>query len=796
MLNPIFLIVMKVYICNQFRQLLSIIIPIFGLACSAQIRGTVIDDTDIPVEGAAVVALQLPDSTYVGGALSDQDGKFLIENTSRLADIILRAEAIGYGKTTIHASLTDTNKIILPHSGIALKEVVVNAPKLTVLPGRFTFYPGDIIKDANDAMEVMKFVPMVRVSSGGISLLGTAPKILVNGKESIMGPSGVINMLKLSDAARVKRVEIIVQPGVARQGEGPIINLILAPRIGSMGTADLTLTYSDALSPRIQAWYGGEWEKWQFSCDVALLEAKHKNSGESTYTEFDTSLPETVDRQPSMTKYSTNRTESTIYSVSATVGASVDLGHDNSLGGSLFLSSDYSKDERHSLITIMPDASDLNTSSLSKRPFNPVWMIGRMNYDHKLDSLGSTLRASLFYQGSFKHNETSYTPLASMQGEKSATDINSIQLKGNWNKHLNDRASIDVGADAFYDNVKRQLHKSSDGSLSGELTLDDNLRQTQAQFDLFAGGEYRFSSLFSISLGVRGRWYRREIDQYVQRANRKFEDFYILPTASASFAFSPMHMVTLGYTSGIEQPEYYLTNPIKYWMSPEYYFTGNPDLKAINIHNLHLNYILLQKINLSAKGILKSNLAEQATLSAGDGVTYFKPLETGNSRALELRTGYSDGFFSHRWYVSADVTYKLTRLDNRDLPSSLTEGAQTDSRWSARLSSSITLGKDRSWTLGVSGDYQSPQHNTFSTMRGYADFGISIIKRFKFGGRLMFMASNLLNHHRSGWYDCAAYSQTFRNRTNTRSFFLKFDIDFGKPFRMRANPSSADRQLK
>ncbi len=787
---------MRVYICNQLRQLFAITISVLGLACSAQIRGTVIDDTDTPVEGAAVVALQLPDSTYVGGTISDRDGKFLIENTSRLADIILRAEAIGYGKTTIHASLTDTNKIILPHNGIALNEVVVKAPKLTVSPGRFTFYPGDIIKDANNAMEVMKFVPMVRTGSDGISLLGTVPKILVNGKEPIMGSSGVINMLRLSDAARIKRVEIIVQPGVARQNEGPIINLILAPRIGSMGTADLTFTYSEALSSRLQAWYGGEWEKWQFSCDVSLNQTKFKTSGESTYTEFDPSLPETVDRQPSMDKYSTYRTESTRYVVAATVGASVDLGHDNSLGGSLFLSSDYSQDERHSLVSIMPDASDLNTSSNSKRPFNPSWVIGRMNYDHKLDSLGSTLRASLFYQGSFKHNETSYLPIASIRGEKSSTDINSIQMKSDWNKHLNDRASIDVGTDAFYDNVKRQLRKSSDGSLSGELTLDDDLRQTQAQFDLFAGGEYRFSSLFSFSLGARGRWYRREIDQYVQRANRKFEDFYILPTASASFAFSPMHMVTLGYTSGVEQPEYYLTNPIIYWMSPEYYSTGNPDLKAINIHNLHLNYILLQKINLSAKGILKNNLAEQATLSAGDGVTYFKPLETGNSRALELRTGYSNGFFSYRWYVSADVTYNLTRLDNRDLPSSLTEGAQTDSRWSARLSSSVTLGKDRSWTLGVSGNYQSPQHNTFSTMRGYADFGISIIKRFKFGGRLMFIASNLLNHHRSGWYDCAAYSQTFRNQTNTRSFFLKFDIDFGKRFRMRSNPSYADRRLE
>ncbi|MDE5626242.1 MAG: outer membrane beta-barrel family protein, partial [Muribaculaceae bacterium] len=481
-------------------------------------------------------------------------------------------------------------------------EVVVKAPKLTVSPGRFTFYPGDIIKDANNAMEVMKFVPMVRTGSDGISLLGTVPKILVNGKEPIMGSSGVINMLRLSDAARIKRVEIIVQPGVARQNEGPIINLILAPRIGSMGTADLTFTYSEALSSRLQAWYGGEWEKWQFSCDISLNQTKFKTSGESTYTEFDPSLPETVDRQPSMDKYSTYRTESTGYAVAATVGASVDLGHDNSLGGSLFLSSDYSQDERHSLVSIMPDASDLNTSSNSKRPFNPTWVIGRMNYDHKLDSLGSTLRASLSYQGSFKHNETSYTPLASMQGEKSATDINSIQMKSDWNKHINDRASIDVGIDAFYDNVKRQLRKSPDGSLSGELTLDDDLQQTQTQFDIFAGGEYRFSSLFSFSLGARGRWYRREIDQHVQRANRKFEDFYILPTASASFAFSPMHMVTLGYTSGVEQPEYYLTNPIIYWMSPEYYSTGNPDLKAINIHNLHLTYILLQKITLSAKG--------------------------------------------------------------------------------------------------------------------------------------------------------------------------------------------------
>lgn len=219
-------------------------------------------------------------------------------------------------------------------------------------------------------------------------------------------------------------------------------------------------------------------------------------------------------------------------------------------------------------------------------------------------------------------------------------------------------------------------------------------------------------------------------------------------------------------------------------------------VEASTVHRLYLNYILLQKINLSAKGIFKNNIAQQATLPGDNGVTYYMPLETGSSRALELRTGYSDGFFSHRWFVSADITYNLIRLDNRDLQSDLTNGAQTDSQWAVNVSSDIAFGSDRSWRLGVSGNYQSPQHSTFLTKKGYTDFGITDVKYFKFGGRLMFMATNLLNHHGSGWYDCAAYSQTFRSLTDTRCFFLKFDISFGKSFRMRSNPSYADRQLR
>ncbi len=783
------------YRCSK-RFLSACVIFFCSTICSlAQIKGRVVDDKDVAVEGAAVVALQLPDSIYLGGALSDQEGGFVIKEVSTKKSVVLRAEAIGYEKTTVEVSGDSYPKIILRHNGIALDEVVVEAPKLTVSPGKFTFYPGDIIKDVNDAFSVLKYVPLTRLDEmrNDVSILGEATKILINGKEPIMSSDGIMQMLRGSDAARIKKVELILQPGIARQGEGPILNIVIAPRTGSMGTADLTMTCNQKFSSRLQSWYGGEWDKWQFSANIYLTESQDKRERESTYTTYGLSSSESAYDNLGVTsiisKHSTSKAETTSYSIAGNVGTSVDLGHDNSLGMSVRADMGSSDGNTTDVIRFSPGDAVNVADNRSKSPFRPGWILGRLNYDHNLDSLGSQLRLSAFYQGHFDREEVSFIPVSVMQAYKTASDINAIQVKGDWNKYFNDRASIDLGFDSFHDRIKRQMRRSADGSLSGLLSLDDDLRQLQTQFDIFLSGEYEFSSLFSMSAGARGRWYRREIDQYVQSVNRKFEDFYILPTLSASFAFNQNNMATVGYTATVEQPRYFNTNPISYWLSPDYYYTGNPDLKASNVHTFYLNYFLLQKINFGAKGILKDNLVQHATLPGENGVTYQKPMEVSNSKEFELTAGYSDAFFSHRWSIYANATYNLSRLDDSNLPVSMTRSSETNSKLRLYLSTDLTLGSDRSWSIGLAGSYQSPVHTAFNNHKGYGDIDLTIFKHFKFGGRLMVMFYNILNHKTKSWYDCEAYSQSSRWLTGYRSIVVKFDISFGKSFRMRSNPS-------
>lgn len=782
---------------HTFNAIYICLILFFILAsflCTGQIKGIVMDDKGEPVEGAAVTALQLCDSAYVGGALSELDGTFLIPLTTTTPSLlIISSEAIGYEKRRIVVSNSDSIKLIMPHKGIPLGEVIVNAPKLTVSPGKFTFYPGDITKDCNDAFDVLKYVPLVNVNqtTDNISLIGSTAKILINGKESIMS-SNVIQMLRGSDAARIKKIEMIVQPGISRQGEGPILNLILAPRTGSMGTSDLTLIYRNAPNSRLQSWYGGEWDKWQFSAAMSLHHNKYKTKSENTYIAYETDTPSSSQLTPKMVKHSEFNSESTSSLITADLGASLDLGHSNSLGGVLLSAFNHDKTNNLQTVGLWPGNRVENTDNHSRTPLHLRSIIGRLNYDQTLDSIGSTLTASLFYEGSFSNYENTYSLESKMNGYKSTTNINSIQFKANWQRYFSKKADINIGLNSFHDNVNRKLSNSSDCSLAGELTLADHLTQTQTHVDIFAGGDYEFSSVLSIGAGIRGRWYLRNINQYVQRANYKFNDFYFLPLFSASFMFNPMNLLTFGYTSTIEQPQYYDTNPITYWTSPDYFHVGNPDLKASYTHTLYLNYILLQKIRFGGKGIFKDNIAQWATLPAGNGVTYYKPLETGRSNEMEFSAGYSDAFFSHRWGVSANATYTLRRLDNQSLPSFLAIHNETNSHCSIHLSSHVTVGNDRSWYFEISGQYQSPRHTTFCQYDGYADLDITLVKHFKFGGRLMFTASNLMNHKNSGHYECGAYSQQFRNITTNRSFLLKFDISFGKRFRMRKNPNNGE----
>lgn len=63
---------------NRRLIVLSVFCAGFSLSAFSQTTGKVIDTNKQPVEGATIV-MQLPDSTYLGAAISAADGTFVLE---------------------------------------------------------------------------------------------------------------------------------------------------------------------------------------------------------------------------------------------------------------------------------------------------------------------------------------------------------------------------------------------------------------------------------------------------------------------------------------------------------------------------------------------------------------------------------------------------------------------------------------------------------------------------------------------------------------------------------------------
>lgn len=107
----------------------------------AQVRGVVVNKDEEPIEGIAVVALQVADSTYIGGTITDRSGEFAISSANLPSQVILRFEGIGYNKTDILTRSADRVKVVLEESEISLGEVTVTPPFFASLPRQVHILP-------------------------------------------------------------------------------------------------------------------------------------------------------------------------------------------------------------------------------------------------------------------------------------------------------------------------------------------------------------------------------------------------------------------------------------------------------------------------------------------------------------------------------------------------------------------------------------------------------------------------------------------------------------------------------
>ncbi len=237
----------------------------------AHVNGIILDrDTK---EGVMQVTLQLlrKDSTFVGGVISDEEGRFSLPVDSA-GQYIVRMTSVGYiplltNVTVKKGEVLDLGNVIMQSDAIMLKGTTITgqAAKVVVKEDTFEYNASAYRTPEGSAIEeLVKRLPGAQVDSDGkITINGKeVKKIKVDGKEFMTGdtqtalknlPSSIVDRVKAyddkSDLARVT--------GIDDGEEETVLDFRLKPGMnhGFTGNVDLSIGTHERYAERLMAAY-------------------------------------------------------------------------------------------------------------------------------------------------------------------------------------------------------------------------------------------------------------------------------------------------------------------------------------------------------------------------------------------------------------------------------------------------------------------------------------------------------------------------------------------------------------
>lgn len=195
------------------------------------VRGKLVDEEGQPLGFANVVALSLPDSAFVAGTISQNDGTFALDLQAQAQ--LLRFTSIGY-ETRYERSQADMGTIRMQPATQLLGEVVVrgNLPK-TQMKGdaMITGVAGTVLERAGSMQQLLDRIPNVTAYDGNIEVFGRGtPEIYINGRKM----TDRMELERLS-ADNIKSVEVITNPGARYSANVKSVIRITTKRVAGEG---------------------------------------------------------------------------------------------------------------------------------------------------------------------------------------------------------------------------------------------------------------------------------------------------------------------------------------------------------------------------------------------------------------------------------------------------------------------------------------------------------------------------------------------------------------------------------
>jgi hypothetical protein len=546
---------------------LALILLSLSFSIQAQLKGTLIDQDQQPIEFANVALYSMPDSVMITGAVSDVNGNFTL-NTERTDNAFLKISFIGYETQTVTAKQQQT--IVMKAEASLLGEVVVSGTRKT-----FTMENGNILANVSgtvlekeiNVMEVLRKIPGMIEKDGKLtSLAGGTPIIYINGRKLQS-----MDEVKQLEVKNIKSVTLNTNPGAEYDASTGAVLLITTLR----RIEGLSVQVESALR-RNHAWSNNQSIKINYNKDKLNLfgnvtyDDDRKKSHQHIVTTIYT--PDTTWRNDF--EVSTNKTWGKDYTFA--LGADYAFSEKQSIGVKYdgYISKMY--DHAQQPLSLYANGelfTNIDGSSI----------LNDENYNHHVNmyyvnAFSDRLKMELYTDYLTKHGERNQE--VSEDSDKygnietntmADSEFNLFAVNPRFNFKLNDQNSFLAGME--YSNVsgENNLNYIEQTFANKQSTTEENKISGYLSYNFRKGG-------FDLSTGLR---YENVKSSFVDKKNsennieRTYNDFF--PNLSLSYQRGTLYQ-SLNYRSGIQRPGFGQLGNYAYYLNQFQRQEGNPNL--------------------------------------------------------------------------------------------------------------------------------------------------------------------------------------------------------------------------
>lgn len=785
-------------------------LTVLANAQEVKISGAVVDNKQLPLPGATVILLRLPDSVQIAAQAVDMNGLY---HFAKPANGLYFIKAMMISFTTTYSAVIDVAgkdltlpPIILTDRKTSLKEVSITStlPGLQQKSDRLVVNLDKLNTTGENALDILKKAPGVSLdkdeqilyrNNGGVS-------IMIDGRLTYMSETELTAYLKSLPGNMISKIELIANPPGNYDAEGTagIINIILKHNRanGYNGSANITGSYG-----KYGKIFGGiilNYNTGKFSFFSRVSTGYYDSYNKLTL------VRQILDQRYNQLNYWHPKTTSTTY----TIGADYHLAHRQTFGFMFkgYDNSVYADITSHS-ITL--DNSGYEIGSVTglnpQKTYNGTYSLN-LNYTIEIDTVGQKLSIDADYvNNNLTENDyytnTYFDPVGAALGNpvqlrsNSPVGYNIYSLKADYILPLGDHWQAEAGIKSSlvstsshiqFDSLKTEGW-TTDPKRSNDFTYTENINAAYLTLNKTFGVKW------DLKASIRGEQTKSAANSMDgnQIVNRDY--LQLFPSVFITYKLDQDNQINGSVSRRISRPNYANLNSAIRYTDPYTAIRGNPYLQPSLSQSYLLNYtyktfqilsLSYLKVDNAMNNVITQNDQTKESISTYDNL--------GQTTTISATTG--GNFNVAKWWnVNAELDGQYDKVKTMLAGKPF---LQSRFSWSGNIDQAFYLPQNYKVTL--SAQYFSPSISGLARMLSGSQIDAGMSKTM-LGKRLSlsFKARDIFfgSHYRS----ILQYNNVntiWINEYESRRFSLGISYQFGnaklKAARNRQTGSTAEEQ--